>query len=140
MITVRPAVPEDAARIKLRVEDLAEAHLYRFPSPRAGLLHSIEVSQEAFTALDGKTVVAIWGVFQDEVGLHPWLMSSKAVAGHSRALLGHARSLVQRLRASGLPINNLIGKQSVSNRRFVEHLGFRIVPLRNPVFDRFYLP
>ena len=141
MIRFRPAVPEDADRLVLRKEDLAEARLYGFKTPADGLRASLEMTPMASAAEDSQgRLLALWGVAVCGEHQRPWLMCSEAAKGHPRALLDMAQKTVRWCKASGRPTENFIGKASTSNRRFVQRLGFVIEPLPNPVFDRFYLP
>jgi hypothetical protein len=56
-----------------------------------------------------------------------------------RQVVHEARRVVRILREQRRPVWNHIGKESASNRRFVESLGFRITPLPSGPFDLFEL-
>ncbi len=135
-LILRPARLEDADLIQLRVEDQEELGLYRSGSFR----RTLGSPGGHWTAECNGHVVAIGGVAASSQGLHPWLMASPAIVEHRRPLAAAARTLVARLRAQPLPVWNLIGKASGRNRRFVEALGFVIIPLPEGPFDRFELP
>ena len=141
MIAVVKARPEHAALLapRLRAEDREEAALYPC-SPEEGLRASIELPGWAEAAFDGDTILALYGVAQVSGVARPWLMASEAFQGHARAFLRLARFHATALRAQGGPCWNFIGKQSHSNKRFVEAHGFIVKPLSRGPFDIFTLP
>lgn len=141
LLAVRPAEPEDAFALVPRPEDAAEIQQYGFLNPAVALMDSLELSRSAWAATDAGGLVALFGHSEDDLGVHPWMVCSRAVKRHPRPLLGLSRLAVDGWRSLGVPVWNYISKQAHTNRRFVEHLGFVIEPLpHHPRFDRFYLP
>lgn len=92
-------------------------------------------------ALDDQgRVVAIGGAVlgPEEVGV--WLLCSDLVGNH-RVTLGRAiLRVLEALRQDSRLVFNYIPKDSHGNRRFVERLGFRILPSPGEGPDFFYLP
>ena len=134
MIDFKPATPAHVEAIELRPEDSLEVS----PGWRERLLADLE---NVMAAEDPEgTVVALFGVKAGEHELGPWLLCSAAVERHQATLLRTARRVVRSLRQDGRLVFNYIPKDSTGNRRFVERLGFRILPSPGDGMDLFYLP
>ena len=137
---VSPAKPEDAFELQLREEDACEVSAGWREVCAASIRH-----HGGIIARDERgRVVALGGVGLEEGTCVPWLLCSDLLADHRAAVWRCAkRALRDYLRPaarSGLLVHNFIPKHSHGNRRFVQALGFRILPSPRDGFDFFYLP
>jgi hypothetical protein len=141
-LTINPATSFDAYLMNLREEDLQEVLMSSSGKPPHEVVEeSIRISTAAWAADDGDRVVAVWGIAESPLGVHPWLLCSEAVKGHPRAVARISRRFVGALRAHHpRPICNLVSKAAQGNRAFIRSLGFVIVDRPGNPFDYFYLP
>lgn len=145
MINLDIAVPEDGYNMPLRKEDYEEALLYNGRGVPGGdrLALSIAASHEAMKAVDEDgNILAIGGIQYLPGRVCPWVMCSPLLNKHRRFAVGFSRAWIRNFTAQlepGTLVCNYIGKTSRSNRRFVEMLGFTIVPAPAGPFDFFYL-
>lgn len=135
MIDIREAQPGDSARLVLRPEDAAEVTL-----GWQGRTEAEIAAGRALAAWDGDELVALCGVAPGEDLLAPWLLASPSIRRHRRLLAQKARHLVATLRDDLCTVGNYIGKDSPSNRKFIQKLGFVILPSPSGDHDFFYLP
>jgi hypothetical protein len=138
MIHASPAKPEDAFELNLRDEDAREVS----PGWREALAITI-AAEEAVAYRDREgNLLALYGlcVFSNEAS--PWLLCSPLVERHKATVWRRAKRLMRALQAhrGDRLIYNFIPKDSHGNRRFVQALGFRILPSPRDGFDLFYLP
>lgn len=135
MIDLRDAKVGDAARLVLRPEDAAEV------SPGWQERTEAEIAAgRALAAWDGDELVALCGIAPSEDLASPWLLASPRISRHRRLLAKTARHLVADLRTYPCTVGNYIGKASASNRKFIQKLGFVILPSPSGDHDFFYLP
>lgn len=85
-------------------------------------------------------VVAVFGIVEGAREVGVWLLCSDLVDNHRATLWRHAKGFVKLLRKDPRLAFNFIPKDSHGNRRFVERLGFRILPTPGGTHDFFYLP
>jgi len=89
-------------------------------------------------------VVAIYGAVQGDREVGPWLLCSALIEQYPKRVMRYARGFIKGMRAgaagSGRLVFNYVPKDSPGNRRFIESLGFRILPSPGPGPDFFYLP
>jgi hypothetical protein len=143
-LSCSPATVEDAFAIRLRKEDEHEVSLYGVAEPRAVIALGIDPATSVAVRGPSGDLAAIGGVVQ--VGpneLSPWLLCSDLIGQHPRAAWALARRAAASLQAKaneGCLVYNHIAKDSVQARRFIQRLGFRIVPTPASPFDFFYLP
>ncbi len=141
MIHEAPATLADVAELVLRQEDSKEVSEGWREHLAATLADSPTV---AYRDASGALLGLFGLVWMDGRTVSPWLLCSEAAEDHSRDVLRMAKRWVSILREGALRggfIFNHIPKDSVRNRAFIQHLGFRIVPSPgNDRFDLFYLP
>lgn len=145
MINLDLAYPEDGYAMQLRQEDYEEALLYEGRGAPGGhrLALSIQASHEAMKAVDEDgNILAIGGIQHFPGRVCPWVVCSPLIHKHRRFAVGFSQRWIANF-CNQLPpgtlVCNYIGKTSRSNRRFVEMLGFTIVPAPSGPFDFFYL-
>lgn len=133
------AGPRDILEFPLRAEDATEVSEGWRESTVA-----LAAEEPVFLAHDELGPVALFGASMMDGMVSPWLLCSDRLGRNRAAVLRHARALVaerlQPLADSGQLIYNFIPKDSPGNRRFVQALGFRILPSPRDGFDFFYLP
>lgn len=135
MIENRKAQPGDTLRLVLRQEDAQEV------SPGWQATIEAEIAQGAAQAYwEGEHLVALAGVAMGPDLLCPWLLTSDRVIKHKKLVIRMGRRLVQALLREPTVVGNYIGKHAKTNRRFVESLGFVILPSPSGDHDFFYLP
>lgn len=137
MIT-RPAIPSDAYLLQLRPEDAREVS----EGWREKVAESIRQGN-TYAALEGGELLALFGIQPGPGVLGPWLLCARGIRRHQRELMRRARRVVHALRQSaqaGTLVYNYIPKDSHGNRRFVERLGFVILPAPGDGQDLFFLP
>jgi hypothetical protein len=137
MIEVKIAEPGDSDKLALRPEDQAEAN----PNWRTAVEAEI-AKGHALSCWAGSTLVAMFGIAMAPDLLGPWLLCSDHIERHKRHVMRRARVWVQRLHdwQNAPTVGNYIGKQAHSNRKFVQALGFLIIPSPSGAHDFFYLP
>lgn len=135
MIRRIKALPGDSAKLALRPEDAAEV------SPDWRTEVEAQIARGAAAAFwDGTELVALAGVCTGPDLACPWLLCSPSVARHRATLMRRSRAVVGGLREVEETVGNYIGKQSLENRKFIQALGFVILPSPSGDHDFFYLP
>ena len=135
MIDLRDARPGDSGRLVLRPEDAAEV------SPEWHALTEQEIALgRVLAAWEGDELIALCGIALGDGLAAPWLLASTSIQRHRRLLAKMARALVADLRTYRCTVGNYIGKASASNRKFIQALGFVILPSPSGAHDFFYLP
>jgi hypothetical protein len=137
---ITPARPEDAFELQLRAEDASEVSSGWQQVCAASIgHHGGIVGRDAL----GR-IVALGGVCIEEGTCVPWLLCSDLLSSHRAAVWRCAKRALRHhllpAARSGLLVHNFIPKGSRGNRRFVQALGFRILPSPRDGFDFFYLP
>lgn len=137
MIELRDAKPGDAGLLQLRPEDAQEVS--------AGWVDRTEAEIAAGrvrAAWDGDELVALFGLTTGPDFMAPWLLASPSISRYRRETCTEARKLVRLLQREGYPtvVGNYVGKQAAGNRRFIQALGFVILPCPTGDHDFFYLP
>ena len=138
MIHLSPAKPEEAFELDLREEDAREVS----PGWRGLVSLAIE-SGSAFAGRDDQgRLVGLGGVNADDYTMSPWLLCSPLVDDHKLTALRLGKRTVAFMRrsAGGRLVHNFIPKDAPGNRRFVQALGFLILPSPRDGFDFFFLP
>ncbi|MFN3914736.1 MAG: hypothetical protein ACK4K3_07435 [Aquabacterium sp.] len=135
MIENKPAVPGDSLRLCLRPEDAEEASPGWQDRVEQQIAHG---NVRAFW--EGDHLVALAGITPGPDFLSPWLLTSERVTKHAKVALRIGRGVVQALQREPHTVGNYIGKSAKTNRRFVEALGFLILPCPSGDHDFFYLP
>lgn len=101
------------------------------------------ISSSALVALDGDgQVVAAFGITEGDHEVCPWLLCSALAERNAIVGMRLARQFIALLRRVAGPRTafNWIHKDSTQARRFIQRLGFRIIPAPAGDFDYFYLP
>ena len=142
--TVVPATHRHAHLIVLRKSDEQEAAEW-VPGlgPHMALSESIGHSTEAYSALVGDSVVAIYGFTVQDHEVHPWLMCSDQIGEHGRQFLRMARDHIQSLAKQypGKLVGNYVFKENLQAKRLLSFLGFRWIHSPGLTkFDFFYHP
>lgn len=132
-LTFPPLTRDHLDSIQLRPEDASEVSEGWKEAALEGTYSRAAVDSHG-------RVVAVYGWATSEQEVGPWLLCSDLVRQHRRFLARHARRMVQAFRQDGRLVFNYIPKDSPGNRRFVERLGFRILPSPGEGPDFFYLP
>src|SRR5688500_15134185 len=102
MITIRPARPGDARGLvpRLRHADLQEFQAVSRDDPVAALERGIALSDPCYAAVDGETVLVLFGVYPqpgtDDVGI-VWLLGSDDITTYSRLFLRLCRPWLEKL-------------------------------------------
>jgi hypothetical protein len=136
-----PATEADVDELVLRAEDAREVsegwrELVKVVVARGG----VEAFRDPAGALAG-----LGGITRpDLVTLSPWMLCSDVANRHARDVLRLSRWMVRKrlapfVREGGFVFNH-VPKDSYGNRRFLQSLGFRIVPSPDGRWDLFYLP
>lgn len=142
--TIMRATPDHARSIKLRESDLREMELWDpGRDPQAVLLDAIEVSTEAFAAVDENGVVALGGYTNLGPMVVPWLLAADSLKQHRVQLMRTSRRLVRYLREEfpNAVIGNHVDRNNQPARGFLTALGAVIT--RTPGradFDFFFFP
>lgn len=134
-----------AYRLRMRPCDLTEVMLWApGVAPHDALCLSIQGSTKAWTLMDGAEVVAVYGYSVGGGVVHPWLISSEAIARHGRVVMRTARGLLEGLQRDypGLLVCNYVHTHNGPAKAFLRALGFCITqsPGAAPEFDFFFLP
>jgi hypothetical protein len=143
MLHISPARPEDAHELTLREEDAREVSQYLLGDPVAALAASIDPAcTMAFRDPQGR-LVGLGGATSDARTLSPWLLCSDRLEAHKASAWRLAKryvAILQQQADEGYLIYNYIAKDSAQARKFVQALGFVILPSPAGSFDFFYLP
>lgn len=138
MIEMTQAVPADAFELQLREEDQQEVS----EGWREKLAKALEQGNAVAFRDQHGLLVALGGVVVTQGGqeVSPWLLCAPEVSQHKAFAWKAAKRFTQHLRGESALVYNFIPKTSHANRRFVQALGYRILPSPRDGFDFFYLP
>jgi hypothetical protein len=133
------ARPADAFELDLREEDQAEVS----EGWRTRAANAIEEGNAQTYRDAAGSIVGIFGVtFPLDGVVSPWLLCSPLLAQHRREALRRGRRMIDAIRraAPDAFVFNHIPKAATSNRRFVQAMGFRVVPSGESGLDLIYFP
>lgn len=146
-LTLRPTANTDVWFLSenMRLMDQLECGLSRPGVPLLDCIReSVETTQEPLTAVDPEgEPVAIFGCAFSQERAYPWMLSSPQIKHYARDVVLHGRFCVSEWHALARELEvrllcNWIHKKNHSARRFVQALGFTILPAPNGDFDFFY--
>jgi hypothetical protein len=139
MIHQAEAVPADAFELVLREEDAQEV-TEGWRERVAACIAT--VGAVAFRDATG-ALLGLGGVVHvNDHSISPWMLCSAGIREHARDIWRAAKCGVSHLHGftGHALVFNHIPKKSHSNRRFIQRLGFHIIPSPDGEFDLFYLP
>jgi hypothetical protein len=146
-LTLRPTTQTDVWFVaeNMRIADQIECGLSRPGQSVWHTLHeSVKLTENPLTAVDPEgEPVAIFGCAFDHTRAYPWMLSTPYIRLFPRECLVLGRRITTDWADSaverGIPmLCNWIHKENLSARRFVESLGFTILPAPTGDFDFFY--
>lgn len=137
----QPLRPADLEEIELREEDAQEVEQGGGLDLRP--LYPKIRGHFALTARDQQgRIVGIFGIVQGGGVLSPWMLCTRLIENHRVEAYRQARRFLRVLLSEAPPralLTNRIAKSSHSARRYVESLGFVVVPTAG-AFDLFFHP
>lgn len=131
-ISYRPARKEDVVALapRLREDDLAEIKAATGMEGEAALAASLDNSKQAWSALAGNRVIAMFGVGRIEnrpdAGL-AWMLSAGEALTHPRAFLRDGPVWLRELMNGHKVIGNFISTENELYIRWLKRLGFCLV-------------
>lgn len=131
-VSIVRSKPLHAFRIRLRACDLLEGNSWVTGQSAAETLSlSISHSTEAFTAFTEEgDVIGIFGYSVRDHHVTPWLMCSDHMDKYTKRLLRTAHGVIDDLLREhpGKLLCNHVARGNQSAKRFLQSLGFRIMP------------
>lgn len=131
-LTVEPATDAHAVQLAahIRPEDAAEMMASHGLEPLAGLRMALRSSPEPRAILDGKRVVALFGVApvdaMEGVG-SVWLLGGRLVKRLPVAFMRTIAEVVRGLQESWAVLFNMIWTENATALRWVKALGFEVL-------------